>query len=487
MALRASLVVALAASSTLAETVHSVLVFTRHGDRTAKFYSGYQMTNLGATQVYQSGQFYRQRYVQDGASSKVSGIAADQVDFRQVWASAPDQAVLYQTATNFLQGLYPPLGEVDEQLATETLANGTVTTDPLNGYQFILVHGESETDPDTIWIKGDDACPAYTRASKSYSQSQQYKTVLNETADFYSQFADILGPIMGAENVTYKNAYDVFDLLNVASIHNASVALETDPMDLDRLRCLANEWEWNHNFNASQSDRSIGGMSLAGGILQRLQAAVDVGARRNKFQVMAGSYDTFLAFFGLTGLTAANNDFYGLPNYAASMAFELFTEAGSADLPAPFPAASAVRDELQVRFLFRNGSDASNELTAYPLFNGTELVSSYGQFIDELGSRAINSLEQWCTTCGSTEDFCVAANVTSSRTYDSGSIDSSTSSASRLSNSAAGGIGAGVALGVVAIIAIVTWLVWRRKKRSNKVTQPLGHEKRISDSGSDSV
>lgn len=486
MALKASLITALAASTSLAETVHSVLVFTRHGDRTAKFYSGYQMTNLGATQVYQSGQFYRQRYVQDGASSKVSGIAADRADIRQVWASAPDQAVLYQTATNFLQGLYPPLGDVDEQLATETLTNGTVITDPLNGYQFILVHGEGETDPDTIWIKGDDACPAYTRASKSYSQSQQYKTVLNYTADFYSQFADMLGPIMGAENVTYKNAYDVFDLLNVASIHNASVAPEINPTDLDQLRYLANEWEWNHNFNASQPDRSIGGMSLAGGILQRLQAAVGAGARRNKFQVMAGSYDTFLAFFGLTNLTMADDNFYGLPNYAASMVFELFTEAGSADLPAPFPPADAVRDELQVRFLFRNGSDASNELTAYPLFNGTEPVLSYGQFVDELSDRAINSLEQWCIMCGSMEDFCVAANATSSSSGESASVDSSGSSASGLSNSAAGGIGAGVTLAVVVIVAIVAWLVWRRKQSKN-AAHPLGQEKRTSDSGSDSV
>ena len=365
MATISLLLAAMAATPALAETVHGVLVFTRHGDRTVKYYSGYQMTNLGATQVYESGQFYRQRYVEDTAVSKIAGIASDQVRARQIWASAPDQAVLYQTATNFLQGLYPPLDELEQQLAIETLVNGTSTTDPLNEYQFILIHGEAESDPDTIWIKGDDACPAYSHATKSYSASPDYKSTFNETQDFYSQFIGTLGPIMGVENVTYKNAYDVFDLLNVASIHNEPVASEINVDGLDQLRYLANRWEWNSNFNTSQPDRFIGGMALAGGILQRLQATTDTRAASNKFQLMAGSYDTFLAFFGLTNLTAVNGNFYGLPNYAASMAFELFTTEGSAESPASFPSTDAIGDALQVRFLFRNGSDASDESNAY--------------------------------------------------------------------------------------------------------------------------
>jgi len=109
-------------------------------------------------------------------------------------------------------------------------------------------------------------------------------------------------------------------------------------------------------------------MALASGIFQRLQATIDASAASNKFQLMAGSCDTFLAFFGLTNLTAADGNFYSLPNYAASMAFDLFTADGSVKSLATFGSTDAVRDALQVRFLFRNGSGASNELNAYPLF-----------------------------------------------------------------------------------------------------------------------
>ena len=51
------------------------------------------MTNLGANQLYSSGDFYRQRYVDEGASSRIAGISANEVVPSQIWASAPDQAV----------------------------------------------------------------------------------------------------------------------------------------------------------------------------------------------------------------------------------------------------------------------------------------------------------------------------------------------------------------------------------------------------------
>ena len=467
--------VAAAVSAADAHYIHSALVFTRHGDRTAKWYKGYQMTNLGAQQVYQSGQFYRDRYLT--GEHPISGISRDKVVSSQIWASAPDQHVLFQTATNFLQGLYPPLD--NSSLAIESLNNGTDVETPLEGYQFVLVHGEGDSDPDTIWIKGDDACPNYEVASRSYRDSSEYQATLESSADFYSKFEGTLGPIMGAENVSYAKAYDVFDLLNVASVHNRTVvtapseteAFSIDSDDLDQLRYYANEWEWNHNYNVSEPDRSIGGMTLAGGILHQLNTVVK-GDAKLKFNLMAGSYDTFMSFFGLVNLTASSPDFMGLPNYAASMAVELFTEERDFN-----------EDDLMVRFLFRNGTDDSQNLDAYPLFGGDRLDLPYSEFVRELQGRSIYSLEQWCTTCASTEDFCVAANQTASA-----SSASDSSSGSSLSNAAAGGIGAAVTLAVVGLLATGFWLVRRRKK------QPVGRAQvtvdpektgNMSDSGSD--
>ena len=203
------------------------------------------MTNLGAQQCYDSGSFYRDLYISSDSPSQISGISTDRADHTQLWASAPDQSVLFQTANNFLQGLYPPLATLNSDLATEELVNGTTTEAPLDGYQYIHIQGEADNAPDTIWLKGDDECPAYTRASRSYRQSEEYQATLADTRDFYSQFEDLLGPILGAENVTYARAYDVFDLLNTAKIHNTSVADQITEENLTEARYLADQWEWS--------------------------------------------------------------------------------------------------------------------------------------------------------------------------------------------------------------------------------------------------
>jgi prostatic aicd phosphatase len=470
----------LTASTVSAHSIHSVVVFTRHGDRTAKFYNGYHMTNLGSNQVFDSGSFYRDRYIAEGSLNQINGVSPNRVVANEVWASAPDQGVLYQTATNFLQGLYPPLDQIDSEAAAETLVNVTEVSDPLNGYQYILIHGEGSTDPDTIWLKGDDECPAYTKSSKSYAKTSSYNTTLASSAATYDSVVPILGPIMGDNNVSYSHAYDVFDLLNVASIHNASVAPSIEPSTLDTLRYLANEWEWNHNYNASEPIRSIGGMALAGRILERLNASVSSSGESNKFNLLAGSYDTFLAFFGITNLTSASPSFMGLPNYAATMAFELYSEESE------FP--SIVNEDLFVRFLFRNGSESSEELTAYPLFGQESLVLSYGDFVARLSAHAVSSIGEWCSMCGSTAEFCVAANQTdssSSSSSSSSATSSASSSASSLSNAAAGGIGAAVTLAVLALGGAVFWLV-RRRRGARGTGEIFAAEKRLSRDGSES-
>lgn len=464
--------VALAASAASAHTIHSVVVFTRHGDRTAKFYSGYQMTSLGANQVYDSGSFYRARYIADGSLNQIDGISSGEVRTNQVWASAPDQGVLYQTATNFLQGLYPPLEEVDPDAASETLVNGTDVTNPLNGYQYILIHGESSTDPDTIWLKGDDECPAYTTSSKSYADTPSYDATLTASAPVYSSVVPILGPILGDTNVSYTHAYDVFDLLNVASIHNASVAPSIDPDTLTSLRYLANEWEWNNNYNTTDPIRSIGGMALAGRIIERLASSVSSSGTTNKFNLLAGSYDTFLAFFGITNLTSASSNFTGLPNYAASMTFELYSDEPT------FPSAANINTDLYVRFLFRNGSDSSDDLTPYPLFGQNDLALPYGEFVERLSARAVTDIGQWCSMCGSLAEFCIGGNSTAPS-----SSSSSSSSGSNLSNAAAGGIGAAVTSAVIGLIGAMVWFMRQRRSSRAQQTHGMGTgavEKRLS-------
>uniref|UniRef100_A0A8H7NCH3 Acid phosphatase n=1 Tax=Bionectria ochroleuca TaxID=29856 RepID=A0A8H7NCH3_BIOOC len=62
------LALGLVAGQAVAETVHGVVVFSRHGDRTSKHYSGYGLTSLGASQNFQVGSDYRARYLEAGLS-----------------------------------------------------------------------------------------------------------------------------------------------------------------------------------------------------------------------------------------------------------------------------------------------------------------------------------------------------------------------------------------------------------------------------------
>ncbi|KXT05580.1 hypothetical protein AC578_3703 [Pseudocercospora eumusae] len=471
MAKTSVLLTALAATPAWSRTVHSVIVFNRHGDRTSKFYPNYQMTSLGAQQCYNSGSYYRSLYLNSSSPSHIAGISEDTADFNQLWASAPDQPVLFQTALNFMQGLYPPLGSNKAQV----LANGTTIEAPLDGYQYIHIQGEDEKSPDTIWLKGDDECPTYENASKSYRQSPQYLSLMNSTRDFYSQFSPLLSDILGGDqNLTYKNAYNIFDLLNTAKVQNSSISNQISEQNLNEARVLANAWEFNHNYNASQPDRMIGGESLAGGILRQIDSVVAEKAA-TKFSLMTGSYDTFLAFFGLLGLPALDSDFEGLPNYAASIAFELFSEADGAEF---------AEGDLRVRFLFRNGTEGGEELRAWPLFGTGQQDLRYEEFAERLGEKAITTVGEWCARCQAEADFCLAEGEGAAAVQGQEGVDDEDEDDGGLSLAGAGGIGAGVTLAVVAVVGLLAWMLLRKRRASTAV--PVMAERKMSDADSGS-
>ncbi|KAH7041454.1 histidine phosphatase superfamily [Microdochium trichocladiopsis] len=457
---------ALAPAAVVGETVLGVTVFSRHGDRTSKHYPGYTLTNLGFQQVHQVGAAYRQTYLAAGAPKQILGISEDKYVPAQLYASAPDQMVLLNTATAFLQGLYPPLNEAgsnedNNSLSIQTLNNGTTVSAPLEGYQYVVLHGENTDSPQTIWIKGDDSCPAASSAQKGYFQSSAYSTILSSTKDFYAGLWDLVADVYDykPENMSYKNAYDIFDLINVASIHNQSFP-GIKPQDLAQLRTLADSWEAGQNIDAADptDNKSIGGRTLAGAILNQLNQTV-ASSGKLKFSLFAGSYDTFMAFFGLSGLAKVSDNFNGLPDYASTMSFEIFTS----DNVTAFPAST---DDLQVRFLFRNGSDAGAPLAQFPLFGQPEAGMSWSTFVKEMQTRAITDVATWCSVCGSTEAFCPSSSSSSSPAGDASASSGSASGGNvgGLSNTVAGVIGAMVTLAVLAICGFVFFLVRRGKR-----------------------
>lgn len=431
------------ASAEAAETILGVYIFHRHGDRTPKSLAPTNLTALGYEQVYTSGQYYRSRYLT--GSSKIKGINEDIVKLTQLAVTAPVDNVLQNSAMGFLQALYPPVGQ---DLSTETLANTTEVQAPMDGYQLIPVNTISTGagSEDAGWLQDASTCGNAKVSSNSYFTSAEYNSLLSNTGDFYSSLVPVVNGTLDQKDVTYKNAYIVFDLINVAEIHNSSIPTSDVLTNetLFQIRTLADAHEWGLAYNASDDMRAISGMQLAGEILKYMKSTITSGQdgkSANKFGIQFGAYATFLSFFGLADLPKANPDLMGVPDYASSMAFELFTNA---DVSSGFPKT----DDLQVRFLFHNGTASnSSEPVAYPLFGNTENAISWNDFSNGLNNFAVSTTEDWCHKCGNTTGSC--AQFSSDSNSPSTSSQNSNGGGSHMSAAIGGVIGAFVTLAVV--------------------------------------
>lgn len=421
------------------------------------------MTSLGASQNFQVGSDYRARYLAAGSPHQIAGISESKYISSQIYATAPNSGILLNTATAFLQGLYPPLVDLAPEIASQTLNNGTKSTSPLNGYQYVTLQGVQANSPDTIWIKGDESCPTLDASLSALESSAPFTSLVASTRPFYESFYPALqsvSDIRSPSTLSFASAYDIFDLLNVARIHNASTTPISDA-DLFQLRTLADAAEFAASYSAADAARSTGARTFAGAVLAQLTKTV-ASAGALKFSLLAGSYDTFLGFAGLADLTAASADFFGLPEYASTMAFELVSAS----------AGSLATDDLRVRFMFRNGTEGA--LTAFPLFGGKEESLGWAEFVKEMQARAITTLEGWCGACQSEVDFCKVYQV------DGEAVGAKKEGG--MSTAVAGVVGAMVTLGVVALVGgFVFMIVRRRRSRGGKGGVPA---QRMAEKGS---
>ncbi|KAI9053563.1 hypothetical protein LZ554_002518 [Drepanopeziza brunnea f. sp. 'monogermtubi'] len=454
------------------ETVLGVYIFHRHGDRTSKSTPPTSLTDLGYQQVWQSGNFYRNRYVDAGATSPIFGLASDIVKTSQLSVEAPVDTVLQNSAVGFLQGLYPPVGAT---LSTQALANGSSVAAPLNGYQLIPVNAVASASSganseNSAWLQGQSGCHNAIVSSNNYFFSDEYMDKLESTEGFYANLLPVINRTFTAATNTFKNAYTVFDLINVALIHNTSIQssdLLTAPT-VHQLQTLADVHEFNLAYNSSEPIRAIAGSTLAAQIVQHLNATITGKSQAPVVSLQFGAYASFLSFFGLAQLPAASANFTGLVDYASSMVFELVTNASlssSSDdttTTAPYPSA----DDIAVRFLFANGSAAANPLTAYPLFGRAETLLPWSTFASEMARFAVGDLPTWCTQCGNSTGVCAAAAATSGATP---SASQGASGEGGMSRAVAGVIGAMVTLAVVlgleALVMLVAGLRLVSRKR----------------------
>jgi hypothetical protein len=191
------------------ETVLGVYIFHRHGDRTSKSYPPASLTDLGYQQVWQSGNFYRSRYVDASSSSPIYGISSDLVKNSQLSVEAPVDTVLQNSAAGFLQVLYPPVGAA---LGSAKLANGSSVEAPLNGFQLIPVNAVASAasganSENSAWLQGQSGCNNAIVSSNNYFYSPEYLNKLSSTAGFYQSVLPVINGTFTSATDTFKNAY----------------------------------------------------------------------------------------------------------------------------------------------------------------------------------------------------------------------------------------------------------------------------------------
>ncbi|KAI1154781.1 putative histidine acid phosphatase [Nemania diffusa] len=435
------------------ETVLGLYIFSRHGDRTPKILAPTNLTSLGAEQVYFSGGYYRNRYVASDSSSPIRGLSRNTAALPQLTVTAPVDNVLQSSAQAFLQGLYPPAGD----FSTQELRNDSEVTAPLGGYQYIPINTvdnsfSGTTPEDSPWLQGGSGCTNAVVSSNNYLSSAEYLATYQQSADFFQNLLPVINSTFSAANATFKNAYSIFDYVNVANIHNQTIP-SSDLLTNETLRelqLLANEHEWGLAYNSSETIRAIAGATLAGQIVEALNETI-TGKGKLPVHIQFGAYAVFSSFFGLAQLPAVSDDFTGIVDYASSMSFELVTNATVGSGSSGYPSA----DDISVRFLFSNASAAQLEPQVYPLFGQSETLLPWATFQSEMNKFAVSDTADWCRVCGVTTGTC----ATTSTGSGSNSTAHATKAGNNISLPVAGVIGALVTLAIVLGAEALIYLV----------------------------
>ncbi|MCV2423731.1 hypothetical protein LNV47_24415, partial [Paucibacter sp. DJ4R-1] len=358
-------------------------LLTRHVDRQGFYqspesYTPVQtaITPLGLVQEYQLGQLIRSLYFNASSPSVISGISTGLFDQNQVRIRADaggEGGVIFDSAVALSQGVWPAANAFNT-----TLANGTTVVAPLNGYQYAPIES---VEPDTdISLEGWTECNTFATATSAFYNSTEFKEVSDANADFLASLRSIVGP---GRPLKLTNMWNIYDFLNVQSIHNQSLAQQITPDILARARVLAN-WHQYHTF--SSPDMGGVGNIAARTIIPDIVSSLNAFANTSqplRFTYLSLSYKPFISLFNMTGVATHYPSLAGIVNYASAVTLELRqpTSGGS-----PF-----------VRLNFKNGSTEA-EFTTYNMF-GANQDTPLNEFTSRLTPYAINDLNDWCTTC----------------------------------------------------------------------------------------
>ncbi|KAM5439029.1 hypothetical protein McanMca71_003431 [Microsporum canis] len=469
------------AKSTPRQVVWGSVAFIRNGETVPYGLSGARtLTPVGAQQLAGAGYAFRSRYLTPSLNpslslSKIKGLSSSLNNDEIQISSTSDQNVA-ASAQAFMQGLYPPsigLADSGNILSNMADANGSTTDYPLNGYQYPLISTYRAEDPISAHISGHRNCPRHTEAVWAFASTKPYKDLFERTRSFYGGiYARMLVGVYTRDMASVLYAPLVYEYLNYQYTYNSTARGIISRADVEKARQYANEWAHETSSSADVSwskDRmlAIGGRSLAYSIMFALQQNERTQGSSNKLSLLFGGYEPMMAFINIAISAQHRKGLNGIPNYGASMVIDLFSveeEDGLVEYPSD-------DSKLMVRFMLRNGTDASDpetNFTPHPMFGNSlhQTAMPYKEFVSQMVYN-MKSTSEWCRSCNSRQDFC-SQYVNHQSNKGCGVVNLHPTDTVLLLF-----LGATILLSAVSLVGI-SYILWRclRNKRKRRVTLP---------------
>lgn len=363
--------------------VKGAVILARNGDRT--FYpqspSNYapgptEATPLGEAESHNLGRFLRETYLNENSPSRIRGMRYDLVNTKQIHIrvkNGGEGKPVFDSCIALLQGLFPP--NPNNRM---TLANGETVVAPLNGYQYIPVETVEPSNDRSLESWTD--CPAFEKHIKNFYGSDEFKKEAKNAEPFFNA---VKGFVYGPE-VSFENAYNVFDFVGTELTYNKSYAYRLPPTYIEQARHWANFHE-----NGVFSSKDIGGIGNlpARTVLSPILTAMErIVWDDDPLQLMVQeiSYQPFISLFHMTGIAERYPELQAMPNFASALAIEL--RGGDEGDPRDF-----------LRFKFKNGTDDADFQVLHVFGHNGDIPLT--EFIYRTENYVIDSNKQWARVC----------------------------------------------------------------------------------------
>ncbi|TID21565.1 phosphoglycerate mutase-like protein [Venturia nashicola] len=467
-------------------TIHASVIFARTGDRTPFLSAGTpHLTSLGAQQMSSLGQYFRRRYIASAPESPLegaavlTGLSSWNLDNEQVFVQTIDTMYTAQSATAFMQALYPP-HTLRNSTATyldpsSILSDSTYLEAPLNGYQYAMINTVSQYDPYSAYLDGATGCPNLDNSALQYYVSEEFNTTNARTTTMYQSIGHaMLEGVLPQIDWSYANAYLIWDYVTYQNNHDpASKAILDSPGyrgDIDQMGALASKKQARIYGDLTPSYalpgdriRATAGKTLAARMVGMLLDNIASLGRANKLNLFVGEYPPMLSLFSLLGLAQVDEKFKHIPPFASAIALELFSWAGNGTTETNGDGLNYPdQNSLWVRFLYVNGSltsdNSDQSIKSYPLFQRgpSETDMKWTEFKALMSKFMMSEVSDWCIHCNSQSVFCPA--LIDAKTSSSMGSSSNSKKGSNMTPQVAGVIGAAVTIGTFAIALALAML-----------------------------